>query len=300
MGMSLPGLGLLLGAEPPDAVRRLLLTIADRVRPVDGVFSPDGGAPPAAYLWRGDSVRPPEGARYAVWLRRNDAELVDGATALVTDDLELADLHGAIFVPDRTLVHRTRPILPFVRRRLREGRGLPSVVVACGEHTTWLWLAVDQGVMEAERLTRAQADTAAGIASAVAAVGRALPTALAWGAPTVTDHASATALGAVDGVHVLVAESYDERIDLARELAEDEARATPLAWQGRRLMETRHDLLRSARDFLTALDLPTHRAGGPGARWRDALSSLSTPENSPVRAWIGSLVAPLPAHIGGE
>lgn len=298
--MTLPGLGLLLGAEPPAAVHRLLLTIADRVRPVDGALSPDGGVPPTAYLWRADSVRPPADARYAVWLRPEDTELIDGAAALVTDDLALADEYGAIFVPERTLVHRVRPILPFVRRRLRAGRGLPSVVVACGEHTTWLWLAVDQGVMEAQRLTRSQADTAAGVANAVAAVGRALPTALAWGAPTVTDAASAATLGAVEGVHVLVAESYNERIDLARELAEDEARATPLAWQGRRLMETRHDLQRSSRDFLAALRLPTHRAGGAGAPWRDALAGLSTPETSPVRARIGSLVAPLPAHIGGE
>ncbi len=299
-GTGLPRLGLLLGAEPPAPVRALLLEIADRTRAVDGAADPDGTRP-AAYLWSRDPQLPPPGAAYAVWLRdRTDAtgEPARSAAALITADPDLAAETGALLVPERTAVPSARPVLPAIRRRIRAQRDLPAQVIAVGEDTTWLWVTIDlAGGMAATPLARALGETAVGVASAAAAVGRALPLALAWAAPTVTDAASAAEWGAVPGRDVLIAETYDERLAIAKDLAADEPRAAHLGWAGRRLMETRHDLRRTAISLLGALGLPTTTGGAPGGVWRDAIEAMHTPADSHARWRIGSLVAPLPARL---
>lgn len=299
----LPRLGLLLGDTAPETVRPLLLEVGDRVRPVDGAHDADGTVP-RAYLWAGDPEHPPAGSPYAVWLRTVDDaehELVAAAAALITADAEVADATGALFVPDRTLVPHARPILPAIRRRLRTQRGLPTRVVAAGEYTSWLWIPISsRGEMRAMPLARALADTAAATAGAVAAVGRALPTALAWAAPTVTDLASAQAWSALPGRDVLVAESYEQRLVLAKDLAADERRASALGWSGRLLMQNRHDLRSTARSLLAALRLPAGSVGGQlagSAVWRDTLDSMHMPAEAPARWRVASLMRSLPTSM---
>ncbi|MGI8868717.1 MAG: glycosyltransferase [Mycobacteriales bacterium] len=302
MHLPRPGLarlGLLLGDTPPEQVRPLLLDLGDRIRPVDGVVGPDGAAP-AAYLWADDPVLPPAGAAYAGWLRTAaDARtaMAGAASVLITADPAVADETGALLVPARTAVPHARPILPAMRARLREQRGLPRRVLAAGEDTTWLWVPVSPiGEMRAMPIPRALRDTAAATASAVSAVGRALPVALAWGAPTVTDSASAAALGAVPGRDVVIAEAYDARLVAAKELADDPARAATVGYAGRRLMETRHDRRETIRCLLHALRLPT-TVHGPGGGWQDTLELLHTPANSPARTRISGLMKALPASL---
>src|SRR4029453_18578635 len=79
--------------------------------------------------------------------------------------------------------------------------------------------------------------------------------AMAWGAPTVSDPASARRGGAVAGTHVLVGADADERRRPATELAADQALASRLSWAGRRLVEWRHDAGRAAMRLVELLGL---------------------------------------------
>ena len=300
--MSLPRLGLLVGVEPPEALRRLLSEVADRVRLVDGLRPADDGPAPRAFLWYDDPTPPPPGSAHAVWVSRTE-ELDSGpagsATLLLCDQPAIAEMAGprALLVPPERPVPVGRPILPFVRRRLRHARGLPATVIARGDAVQWTWQPGDAAEpREAESLPPELADTAAAVASAVIATGPALLTALAWASPTVTDPSSAAQVGAVDGVHVVVVADPDRRHAAALDLAADDAVAARVAWRGRRLVEERHDLRWTARELLRRLDLPQHPAGGLGGVARDRLEELDTPSDSPARWRIESLITALPGH----
>jgi hypothetical protein len=299
--VSLPRLGLLVGVEPPEALRRVLREVADRVRLVDGLRPADDGPAPQTFLWYADPTRPPAGSVYAVWVSQAadlETDLASSAAVLLTDQPAVATLAGpaALLVPaDRPLAAPARPILPFVRRRLRHARGLPATVIARGDGLSWYWQVGDpNGGGTPDPLPPELADTAAATASAVVATGPALLTALAWGSPTVTDPGSAAQVGAVDGVHVVVVADPDRRHAAALDLAADDARSARIAWQGRQLVERRHDLHWTARELLRRLDLPQHPAGRLGGVARDRLEELDTPPDSPARWRIESLVAALP------
>jgi hypothetical protein len=308
--VSLPRLGLLVGVEPPDALRRLLREVADRVRLVDGLRPADDGPAPHAFLWYADPTEPPAGSANAVWVSRPedlDAGIVGTAAVLLSDQPVVADLAGphALLVPPDLAAPARRPILPFVRRRLRHARGLPATVIVRGDGSTWTWQAGDAPghgdsadpapADAADPVPAELADTATAVASAVIATGPALLTALAWGSPTVTDPASAAQVGATDRVHVVVVADPERRRAAALGLAADDALAAHLGWQGRLLVERRHDLRWTARETLRRLGLRQHPAGGQGGVARDRLEELNTPPDSPARWRIESLVA-LPGH----
>lgn len=107
------------------------------------------------------------------------------------------------------------PLAPHVRRRWRQRLGLdPDLVV------------------DTATLAPADVETALAVAAAAVVDEAHLRLALALGCPTVTDRAAASALGAVDGDHVVVGERDD-----AVALAADPVRSARLSLRGRTLVE---------------------------------------------------------------
>jgi hypothetical protein len=297
---TLPVLGVMVGMHSPPALRSLLVTAANRCRPVAcSVLEPPPEPAPAGYLWCGSSAHPPEQVPHAAWIG-DPADVhhpvARTAAVLLCETTEAADTAGprGVFVPESIGHSDARPVTPFVRRRLRAARGLPEPVVARAEDGRWYW--GDSPVALPADLV----DTAAGTASAVVATGPGLLVALAWAAPTVTDPGSAAALRAVDGVHLLVGSDPDERLRQARLLATDDAVAARLGRAGRLLARERIDCRHAAWVMLTGLGMPTHPLAGGLAALDHELDALGTPEGSPVRAAARACAAPLPSRLPAE
>lgn len=290
----------MVGMDTPPALRSLLVAASDRCRPVAcSAGEPDPDPMPAAYVWCGSSARPPRGIPYAAWLNTPaDLELAvvrDAAVVLcpTVPLLAVADERG-LFVPAAPFDGVVHPLLPFLRRRLRQARGLPDVAIAVADGQTWYW---DE---PPHPLPADLVDTAAGVASAVVATGSALTRALVWAAPTVTDPDSAALVGAVDGVHVLVGAEPDARRDAARMLAGDDESAARLAQAGRLLGRDRVNLGHAARTMLARLGLPAHPLAGALSGLEDELDTLTIPEYSPFRLRTRMHVAPLPRRLPDE
>ena len=149
----------------------------------------------------------------------------------------------------------TLPVSPFVRRRWRRRLGLPETFVAR--------LGVP-GAPDADAATAA----AALFTCSAAVVGvDAVELALALGTPVVCDAEVAGTVGAVDEIHVAVADGT--RADAAAEaLAGDDARAARLGRNGRRL----------------TVDGSPPPAADPGDPVDAALAALGTPAGSPIAA----------------
>jgi glycosyltransferase involved in cell wall biosynthesis len=164
-----------------------------------------------------------------------------------------------------------------VRRRLRWARGLPEAAVLEQAEDGWRWPG------RADPLADDLVPTAMACASAVAVTEPArLLEAMAWGAPTVSDPASARRVGAVAGTHVLVGADADERRRLATELAADQALASRLSWAGRRLVEWRHDAGRAAMRLVELLGLRPTLPEGAFAPARLQLGLLGTPSDANI------------------
>jgi hypothetical protein len=103
--------------------------------------------------------------------------------------------------------------------------------------------------------------------------------ALAYGAPTVTDPATATEIGAVADRHLLVGADAEERRSLAAALAADMATAARLSWAGRRLFEESF----SVTHLLRRVERAALRPHGPADRISRVLDDLGTPGDAPIR-----------------
>lgn len=304
-----PALGVLTGVDPPERLRALLIALCRDVRLVDGLLPGVAEPAAAAYVWCDDRQPPPSGASYAAWITDlADERLLDGARVLLTDAPAVAARHDrALVVPAGGDPGGARLMPPFVRRRLRAARGLPAVTVLTADGSTARWFAdppvhPDPAAGMVLAVAGAAVDpdasdvvtTALGLASAVVATGPAATHALHWGAPTVTDAATASALGARHDVHLLVVRGAADRLSASVELAGDLRRAARLSHAGHRLARTTCDLGWTAAVVLRRLGL-SGRPGDPVGRLDAVLADLPTPADSPARARARAMIAGLPA-----
>ena len=127
---------------------------------------------------------------------------------------------------------------------------------------------------------------------AVVATGTTALEALAFATPLVTDSATASLLGGTDRADMLVSDgdSQTQTVALAEDLGDDHRRAAALGRAGRRLVEERHDLSRSADAVTRALgwvgevrrvtahlgDLPTPPLSRPITRAEARVAELSS------------------------
>lgn len=290
--MTLPRLRVLVGVEPPESLRRLLVAAAKRV-----AFASDVPSRPLPAVWYRDVIGPDPAAPYAVWAaNHDDLDLApaSGAAAVLTDDHDVADAVGqrAVFVPEQDVIGDARLMLPATRRRLRHARGLPGTLILQTAEEGWSWSAADG---EDVSVPPALYATALGVASAVVATGEHLLPAFAWGAPTVTDPATALRVHARPGADTVVVEDPSRRAERARALAADEPEAAQVATAGRRLVELRHDLATSVDHLLRRLRLRPSRQQ-PRHAVRDLLAELHTPAESPVGWRLEQLVEALPSR----
>ena len=212
---------------------------------------------PVAWVTASATITPPAERPTAVWVGHGVE--VAGVTVPFVGRLDLSD----------ALV-----MTPFVRARYRRGRGLPDAFV------------VD---LSGDTVPDGLRGTAIAAASAAIAVGEeALIRCLSWATPTVTDAASADAIGAVHGEHVLVVERAEDRHAAARDLGADHRTASALGRAGRRLLETRFDRIAPARRVAAALGL---RGVTPEHRVDSMLDELATPTGARIRARVRTAVA---------
>ena len=275
--VDVPVLGLLV-TDGPAQLRALLVAMRRRCQP--RYAGPGGVDQTAAYLVHGSAERLPTGAVFALWLPAGavpEQRLVDDARVLLTADVPFAmaldRTHAVEAVPAARL--DASPVPPFVRRRLRATRHLELDGVAAFEDGTWSW------GWPARPMQDDLADTlCATAASVVATTPGTAARALAWGAPLVTDPATADLIGVIDGVHCMVATGRGGRAGAARELAVDDRLAARISWCGRQHFERWHDLRRVADRVADRLGLPA----APGETAVDRLLvSLGTPATSYVR-----------------
>lgn len=170
-----------------------------------------------------------------------------------------------------------RQVHPHVRARWRAAHGLrPDLVVT-------------RGVRGERPLDQAAWRTAACGAAAVVAIGPAVLEALAAGAPTVTDPATAAWLATAGPAAAPDAGAYVVRtlpgaVAEAHAVAADAERAARLSWAGRRLVERHFDLSATARTVLGAFGvraaLGANAGGspaGPAGTLRAGYDALGTP-----------------------
>jgi hypothetical protein len=166
-----------------------------------------------------------------------------------------------------------------VRARIRAARGLPEVLIVAGDGTQWEIASTGQ------RLGPDIARTAMTCASAaVVTGGPALLAAMAWGTPCVTDTATARAIGARPGLHVLVGDDDGERRRGAESVAGDGVLAARLSWQGRRLVETHHSPDCAAAALVRRLGLFAGRAQRSSTPFSGRFRELGTPPDAVVVA----------------
>ncbi len=151
-------------------------------------------------------------------------------------------------------VRQFRSVAPFMRERWR-GRFSMQVGVEMPEGLGWR-----------------QRRTFLALCPAVVATGTTALEAMAFGTPLVSDRATAAALGATDGVHLLVDDDHGRPVEQAIALGADHRQGAAIGHAGRRLVEQSHDLSRPADDVARALGWTP--AGGRLARH---LRGLPTP-----------------------
>lgn len=259
-----PVLGLVVAAEPPAPLLRLLVEMHPwcEVRAAEPKL--------AVAAWLASSARAPaieaaarSGRPWALWIDDADglrrAEEL-GPPLVVTAVPTVARSSGALLIPDErdARADRIGAIPPFVRERLRRRSRLPAILVA----------DVDSGAVPEDLIPAVLA-----VCSACIVTGERVVDALAWGAPTVTDPASAAAARARHDHEVLVGGAA-ERAGLAEALGRDPILAARLSRAGRRLAESR-SLRRVAAQVAERLDLV--RAGGAGPRLEATLRLLAIP-----------------------
>jgi hypothetical protein len=282
------------GGAPPGA-RQLLVRLAQwcDVRPASthrrratAWFATEPGAP-------GVTEPVEAGHPLGVWVERPDqldqARTLGGAGAgrtFVTADPAVADglagEHVLVVGPGASGPPPPLPRSPFVRRRWRHRSGFPgAMVVRVGAD-------VDDSLVP----------TALSLcAAAVVDHPDALRTALAAGAPSVTDAATAAAVGAVDGVHVVVTDGPTEQaLGEARALAGDERRAAALGRAAADLFAERHHPDAAVRHLATRLGLPV-AGDDPHGRALARVEALHTPPHARPAERLRQALEALPATV---
>jgi hypothetical protein len=270
-----PTLGILVDRPTPPQLADVLAVLRRWCRPIAW---DDEMAPPAAWITTSPSIPTSTDAPRAIWIESLD-DLSDpgtaGAAVLLCADRRLAAGAERVIAVTGTVDAVDMPWLtPFVRSRYRRARGLPDEMVVRVDDDT---LSLLPGGQEIDGELQG---TALAMASVAIVRGPALVTALAWGVPCVTDAASATAIGAAGGVHVVI-ESAGDPYEDAVKLAGDERRAARLSHAGRRFVETTLDRVAPARRVAVALGL--HKTA-PQDRFDAALDELNTPAAARIRS----------------
>jgi hypothetical protein len=279
-----PGLGM----APPLANLVVRLARGHRVHAHDAGL----GTPTAVLCRPGGSWPVPKGDAAVAWWIEHPSEVPDAAgrrLALVLTwrpvadvaAVSLAGLGVAVEVLPSPSVDGSvwRPVAPFIRQRWRRRLGLPPTLVAT------LGVPGSPSVDE-----ETAADALFLCSAAVVGPGHVLR-ALALGAPTVCDAATAEFLGAVDGVHVVVADG-SAASEAAEDLADDLERATRLGRAGRRLVEARHDIAAAARRVASVLALPGI-GPRPVADLAADLEALGTPVDAGISARVAGAIGTL-------
>lgn len=250
---------------------RLFVLTDDNIERIDAVVS------------LGPELRRPADVPAAVWVdSRDQLNLVSvrSADAVISSDPEVLQAAGSrgLFPGNGNAASLGTPIGPVVRARLRAARGLPAVAVLEHSPPDWLW-EERSAPLEPDLV-----DTALGCASVVIVTGSPLLRALAWGAPAVTDEATAAEVGAAPQLDVVVAETPEERRQQARLLTENTALAARLSWAGRMLIERRHDTRLVAAGLIRRLGLGAASSLSGHSPLALRLSELGTPAASAVVA----------------
>jgi hypothetical protein len=278
--MTLPLLGLALDRRPPETLVPLLVALYRWCVP--STIEPGAPEPAAVLATPSSAGRVPPGRPLALWVgsaAEAGSPAAGRAAAIVADQPATVDAAGdrGVLAPAGDHAAGRSVVSPFVRRRLRWARGLPSSAVLEQADDGWRWPGLN------EPLADDLVPTAMACASAVAVAEPArLLEAMAWGAPCVGDPASAEQVGAVADTHVLVGADAAERRRLAADLAADQALASRLSWAGRRLVERRHDAGRAALRLVELLGLRPTLPGGAVVSVRLQLGLLGTPSDAKI------------------
>ncbi|MDX6209355.1 MAG: hypothetical protein QOE24_1746, partial [Frankiales bacterium] len=229
----------------------------------------------------------PAGVRVALWAQAEDltTEAFRTATVILSDDPTVVAAAGArgLRAPTGRHLGSRRPMSPFVRERLRHGRGLPPDALLERLPTGWVF-----GPPAALKPIEADlVETALGAAAAVIVTEPGwLIRALAWGAPSVTNAATAAAVGALAPDEVLVAETAKGRRAAAVALTAGPVEASRLSWRGYRRVEGL-DAERAALALVDRLGLwpeTPPRPAPPLPTVELALRLLGTPTDAHVRS----------------
>ena len=278
--MTLPLFGLALDRRPPESVVPLL--VAMYRWSVPATLDPAAGEPAAIMATAGSVGRVPKGLPMALWTRSAEeltSKAGERAAAIVSDDLDVVERAGERGVLAATGNHARgrRPMSPFVRGRLRRGRGLPEVAILEQTDDGWRWCE------QPEPLDDQLVATAMACASAVVCTEEPrLLEALAWAAPVVSDRAAAKRVGAVGETHLLLGGTPRKRLELARRLSSDPELASRLSWAGRRLVERRHDSAWAAIRLAELLGLRPSLPEGASSRATLRMSELGTPTDAKI------------------
>lgn len=281
-----PRLAVHVGRQVPDLLLQVLTAASPWCAPV---AVSDHEPPPhgvVAHLYSSEVLPGRPAAPFAVWRLSDDTAPAEAAAVLsAAGDAAPGDL----VVSPMPTPDGARPVLPFTRGRYRQLRGLPDRMLAVAEDDGPTWAEAGHPLRAAPPDSW---PTLAALASAVVATGDHLWSALAWGAPVVTDPVSARHWGLTADATVLVAGGPFERRALAEDLSTDQTRAAVLARNGwvatqqctpdriaERLCQElgltqRHDLVAPA-GMTAALDrLSTPRSAFIRRRARDAAAAL--------------------------
>lgn len=290
-----PVLELLFEPGAGDELAVLVRALADHCRPTAPDHTISGSArllsspnAPEAYLVTQAPLP------YAVVVASADDvahPIATGATVLVptTFEAQTAAEAGPPSVPlsrHALMVRELLPVPPSVRSTLRRNHRLADDLV------------VTVGRPHAKPMSDATLATALRLAAVADVVGTATVQALALGTPVVTDAPTATAIGAVDGVHVVVADSASSArvaAELAAEAVADPTHLAALGRAGRRLVEEHHDAGRTASLLTTALGLPAPGStpAAPGLRLGRHLADLGTPAGHPIELQLAERLSSL-------
>jgi hypothetical protein len=290
----LPLLGLALTRRPPEGALPLLVALHEWCLPA--TLDPAAGRPTAILATPEGLHLAAAGVPIALWAQAEDigSEAFRLATVVVSDDPTVVAAAGArgLRAPTGRPIGHRRPMSPFVRERLRRERGLPVNAVLQGLEDGWLFgRPAAMLPIEADLVETAMAAAAAVIVTEPDWLLRSL----AWGAPTITDAATAAAVEAVAADEVLVAETSSARVQAAVGLTDDPVAAARLSWRGYRRAEC-HDAERAAMFLVDRLSLwpetPPHPAP-PLPTVELTLRLLGTPTDAHVRTRLADAVGKL-------
>jgi len=285
-----PRLAVHVGRQLPDLLPEVLTAATPWCAPVAVSTHEPPPEGVVAHVYCGEVLPRSPVAPFAVW-RTGDGALPAGAATVLAAAGSAAP--GDLVVSPLPIPEGARPVLPYTRSRYRELRGLPvgMLAVAEGEEVAW--------VDGEDQLRCAPAETwptLAALAAAVVATGDHLWTALAWGAPVVTDPVSARHWGLTEGTEVLVADGLAARRELAAALAEDQGRAAGLAragWVAAQQRTTGRVAERLCREF----GLTRRHDIVPAAGLTTALDELGTPRRAFIRRRTRAAAGPLPGAV---